>query len=144
MSRLVVVHGPNFNLLGTREPEIYGHQTLADLEALLRKKASELNCQLDFFQSNSEGALLDYLHERSPGATGLVINPGAFAYSSYALYDCLLALPTPAIEVHISNIYTRAEEFRSRSLLAAATVGVITGLGRRGYIYAMEYLIDRE
>lgn len=144
MKRVVVVNGPNLNLLGTREPDVYGRTTLAGIEAMVRARAGELGCEVSFFQSNSEGAILDHLQEHAPGAAGVVLNGGALTHYSYALYDCLRALRVPVVEVHISNIHARQEAFRSHSLTAQAAVGVIAGLGARGYLFAMEYLIDRD
>jgi 3-dehydroquinate dehydratase-2 len=141
--RVIVVNGPNMNLLGVREPDIYGSQTLADLEADIRAKAQELGCEVVIFQTNHEGDLLEFLQREAPGSTGVVLNPASFTYQSYALYDCLNALSVPVIEVHISNLYSRDETWRSRSLTAAAARGVIMGLGFRGYLAAMEYLCDR-
>jgi 3-dehydroquinate dehydratase-2 len=144
MKRVVVVNGPNLNLLGTREPDVYGRTTLAGIQASVEARAGELGCAVTFFQSNSEGAILDHLQEHGPGATGVILNGGALTHSSYALYDCLRAIAVPVVEVHISNIHARQEAFRARSLTAPAAVGVITGLGARGYLFAMEYLIDRD
>ena len=137
--RVVVVNGPNLNLLGKREPEIYGTRTLADLEQLVRAKAKSLEIEVSFFQSNSEGELIDFLQQHAPGSLGVVINPAALSHYSLALYDCLQALAPPVVEVHISNIHAR-EEFRSRSGTARAARGVITGLGFAGYEMALEFL----
>jgi 3-dehydroquinate dehydratase-2 len=142
--RLLVANGPNLNLLGTREPEIYGRTTLAAIEAMVRQKAAELGCAVECFQSNTEGKILDFLQERGPGAAGVVLNPGALTHYSYALYDCLRALGVRVVEVHISNIHARHEAFRSQSVTAPAATGVIAGLGPSGYLFAMEYLIDRD
>jgi 3-dehydroquinate dehydratase-2 len=142
--RLIVVNGPNMDLLGQREPDIYGNQTLADLEAEVQAKAQELGCEVVIFQTNHEGDLLDFLHREAPGSTGIVMNPAAFTYQSYALFDCINALSVPVVEVHMSNLYSREEEWRSRSLTASACKGVIMGLGTRGYLAAMEYLCDRD
>ncbi len=139
MSRVVVVNGPNLNLLGKREPEIYGTRTLQDLESTVRAKARSLGIDVDFFQSNSEGELIEYLQVHAPGTLGIVINPAALSHYSLALYDCLQALALPVVEVHISNIHAR-EEFRSRSVTARAARGVIAGLGFAGYEMALEYL----
>lgn len=140
MSRsVVVVNGPNLDLLGKREPEIYGTRTLADLEKTVQAKAEELGVEVTFFQSNSEGELIDFLHEHAPGSLGIVINPAALSHYSLALYDCLQALALPVVEVHISNIHAR-EEFRSRSVTARAARGVIAGLGFAGYEMALEFL----
>lgn len=139
MSKVVVVNGPNLNLLGKREPHIYGTQTLADLSDMVRARAAELKVEVAFFQSNSEGEIIDFLHKEAPGTTGVIINPGALSHYSLALYDCLQALALPVVEVHISNIHAR-EEWRSRSVTARAARGVITGLGFDGYVLALEFL----
>ena len=137
--RVVVVNGPNLNLLGKREPEIYGTRTLDDLQKTVKAKAAELGIDVSFYQSNSEGEIIDFLHQHGPGSLGIVINPAALAHYSLALYDCLQALALPVVEVHISNIHAR-EEFRSKSVTARAARGVITGLGFAGYELALEYL----
>lgn len=142
--RIVVANGPNLNLLGTREPEVYGTTSLADIEAAVRGRAGELACEIVFFQSNHEGELLDRLQSEIPGANGLIINPGAFSHSSYALYDCLRWMSLPIVEVHISNVYRREEAFRKQMVTAPASTGVISGLGARGYLLALEYLVDRD
>ena len=139
MKRVVVVNGPNLNLLGKREPHIYGTRTLADLEQTVRDKAKRLDFEPAFFQSNDEGAIIDFLQQQGPGSAGIVINPGALSHYSLALYDCLQALALPVVEVHLSNIHAR-EEFRSRSVTARAARGVIAGLGFDGYGFALEYL----
>jgi 3-dehydroquinate dehydratase II len=144
VKRILVVNGPNLNLLGSREPDVYGTTTLADIEAMVRRRADELGCEVTCFQSNSEGAILDFLQREAPTASGMVINPGALTHYSYALYDCLRALAVPAVEVHISNLHARVEGFRTRDVTAPAAVGVIQGLGPRGYLMAMEYLVDRD
>jgi len=136
---VVVVNGPNLNMLGTREPEIYGTKTLADLEKAVKAKAKALGIYVSFYQSNSEGEIIDFLQQHAPGSLGVVINPAALSHYSLALYDCLQALALPVVEVHISNIHAR-EEFRSRSVTARAARGVITGLGFAGYEMALEYL----
>jgi len=144
--RVLVVNGPNLNLLGTREPEVYGTTTLAEIETMVRRRAAELGCEVAFFQSNSEGAILDFLQREAPSASGIVINPAALTHSSYALYDCLRAVSVPAVEVHLSNLHARArsEAFRVKDVTAPAAVGVIQGLGPRGYLMALEYLVDRD
>ena len=143
MNRVVVVNGPNLNLLGTREPEIYGTKTLADLEKTVMAKAKSLGIEVSFYQGNSEGEIIDYLQQQGPGSVGIVINPAALAHYSLALYDCLQALALPVVEVHISNIHAR-EEFRSRSVTARAARGVITGLGFAGYELALEFLAKQQ
>ena len=146
MRKLLVVNGPNLNLLGTREPEVYGTTTLAEIEEAVRARAAELGCEVTCYQSNSEGDLVDFLQREAPSAAGVVLNPAALTHYSYALYDCLRAVRTPTVEVHISNLHARArtEPFRSRDVTAAAAVGVIAGLGPKGYLLAMEYLLDRD
>jgi 3-dehydroquinate dehydratase II len=141
VTKVLVVNGPNLNLLGRREPEIYGTKTLADLNDMVRARAGELHLDVSLFQSNSEGEIIDFLQKEGPGSAGVVINPGAFSHYSLALYDCLQALALPVVEVHISNIHAR-EEWRSRSVTARAARGVITGLGFDGYRLALEYLAD--
>jgi 3-dehydroquinate dehydratase-2 len=141
--RIVVVNGPSLNLLGKREPEIYGTRTLADLERTVDAKAKALGLEAECFQSNHEGEIIDFLQEHAPGSAGVIINPGALSHYSLALYDCLQALALPVVEVHISNIHAR-EEFRSRSVTARAAKGVITGLGFTGYELALEYLAGQK
>lgn len=142
MKRVVVVHGPNLNLLGKREPHIYGTRSLDDLNQVIRDKAKALGFEVTAFQSNHEGELIDHLQKEAPGAAGVVINPGALSHYSLALYDCLQALGVPVVEVHLSNIHAR-EEFRSHSVTARAARGVIMGLGFSGYELALEYLAQQ-
>jgi len=139
MKRIVVVNGPNLNLLGKREPAVYGTRSHADLVETVEAKAKELGVSVNVFQSNHEGEIIDFLQKEGPGALGIVINPGALSHYSLALYDCLQALEVPTVEVHLSNIHAR-EEFRSKSVTARAAKGVITGLGFEGYGLAMEFL----
>jgi 3-dehydroquinate dehydratase-2 len=139
--RILLLNGPNLNTLGQREPEVYGHLTLADIEARVTERAKALGAELRAFQSNHEGALIDYLQQEAPAADGIIINPGAFSHYSLALRDTLASSDRPVIEVHISNIYAR-EPFRRRSVTAGASRGVITGLGWRGYIAALETLVE--
>jgi len=143
MKKVVVVHGPNLNLLGKREPHIYGTRSLDDLNELVHKKASALGLEVTAFQSNHEGELIDFLQKEGPGSAGVVINPGALSHYSLALYDCLQALGLPVVEVHISNIHAR-EDFRSKSVTARAARGVITGLGFKGYELALEFLAEEK
>jgi 3-dehydroquinate dehydratase-2 len=142
MKRILVINGPNLNLLGKREPHIYGSRSLADLMDAVRVKAGELKVQVDFFQGNGEGEIIDFLHKEAPAAAGIIINPGALSHYSLTLFDCLQALAVPTVEVHISNIHAR-EEFRSKSVTARAARGVITGLGFDGYLLALEYLAEQ-
>jgi 3-dehydroquinate dehydratase-2 len=143
VKRVVVVNGPNLNLLGKREPHIYGTHSLDDLNEAVREKAQALGLEVSLFQSNDEGEIIDFLQTEAPGADGIVINPGALSHYSLALYDCLQALALPVVEVHISNIHAR-EEFRSRSVTARAARGVITGLGFTGYELALEFLAKQQ
>ncbi len=162
---IAIVNGPNLNLLGKREPHIYGHETLEDIQNWLInifEKTSQLpdgagvfdqskhaagknysaGVLLHFFQSNSEGALIDELQRVGfdPDCSGIVFNPGGYSHTSVALRDCIAALPAPVIEVHLSNIHSR-EDFRHRSLTGAAAKGIITGLGKEGYALAVRYLL---
>jgi 3-dehydroquinate dehydratase-2 len=136
---ILLVNGPNLNLLGEREPEIYGSTTLHEIERLVRDACAGWNVEVKAFQSNHEGALLDFLQEHRTRARGIIINAGAYTHTSYALHDCLKALPMPAVEVHISNIHAR-EPFRRQSVIAPACRGQIAGLGIRGYLLAAEWL----
>ena len=142
-SKVVVVNGPNLNMLGKREPEIYGTRSLDDLNRTVEAKANALGLEATCFQSNHEGEIIDFLQQNAPGAAGIIINPGALSHYSLALYDCLQALALPVVEVHLSNIHAR-EEFRSRSVTARAARGVITGLGFAGYEMALEFLAAKE
>ncbi len=137
--RILVLNGPNLNLLGHREPEIYGHQTLQDLENRLRRQARGLSIDVEFYQSNQEGQLIDALHRARNRCDGVIINPGGYSHTSVALRDAIAGIGLPVIEVHISNIHAR-EEFRSRSITAGACLGQITGLGQGGYELALEAL----
>lgn len=141
-SRILILNGPNLNLLGTREPAIYGGRTLVQIEAELSDVARRYSADVSFFQSNHEGALIDRIHmARADGTTFLIINAGAFTHTSIALRDALAAVALPFVEVHLSNIHRR-EEFRHRSLLADLAVGTIVGLGAAGYRYALEYALS--
>ena len=145
MTRLVyVLNGPNLNLLGKRQPEIYGHETLADVERDCRTLAAELRLDLRFHQSNREYEIIDWIHEARETAGALVINPAAFTHTSIAILDALNAFAAPVIEVHISNVHQR-EEFRHSSFVSLRADGVIAGLGTQGYALALRriaHLLD--
>ncbi|MCB9506298.1 MAG: type II 3-dehydroquinate dehydratase [Myxococcales bacterium] len=141
--RIDVMNGPNLNLLGTREPAVYGGQTLATLEARLSERAAALGATLVFTQSNHEGALIDAVHAAAAvGSAGVVINPGGLTHSSVSLRDALVGTALPFVEVHISNVYAR-EPFRHVSLLRDVAIGCIVGLGVDGYLYALDALAQR-
>ena len=140
---ILLVNGPNLNLLGEREPEIYGSDTLDDVERMVRETCAGYGLEVEAFQSNSEGAILDFLQEHRREAQGVILNPGALTHTSRALPDCLRALPCPTIEVHISNIHAR-EEFRHHSVVSAVATGVICGLGVDGYRLALQHLAQRQ
>ncbi|MAT82695.1 MAG: type II 3-dehydroquinate dehydratase [Gammaproteobacteria bacterium] len=143
MARLLVLHGPNLNLLGTREPEVYGYDTLADIDARLKALVTGAGHQLDSLQSNAEHELVDRIHRaRDEGVAFIVFNPGAFTHTSIALRDALLGVSIPFIEVHLSNVHGR-EAFRRQSFLSDVAVGVITGLGAKGYELALQAAIAR-
>lgn len=139
--RCLLINGPNLNTLGRREPEVYGRVTLADIEARVGERAKELGVELRTFQSNHEGAIIDYLQKEAADAHGIIINPGALTHYGLSLRDALSAAGKPAIEVHISNIYGR-ERFRRRSVTAEVCRGLVAGLGWRGYITALEALVE--
>ena len=140
---ILVLNGPNLNLLGTREPEVYGTDTLQDIETKLQSIAQENNVKIDFYQSNSETDLIDALHKsKQDDVNFIIINPGAFTHTSIALRDAFLGVNIPFIEVHISNIYSR-EEFRKKSFLSDISQGLITGLGVSGYEFALLSILRR-
>ena len=139
--RFLVINGVNLNMLGVREPDIYGKNTLPMLEKQISERAKQLGCEVAFFQSNHEGALCDEIQKALGVYDGIIINPGAFTHYSYAIRDALGSVRLPAIEVHISNIHKR-EEFRHTSVTVAECIGQICGLGFKGYEYALEALCD--
>lgn len=139
----LIVHGPNLNLLGTREPEIYGSMTLPDINQHLQNLAEQHEAELRIVQSNHEGVLIDALHEARGWAQGVIMNPGGYTHTSVALRDAISASEIPTIEVHLSNTHAR-EAFRHTSLLAPVCVGQITGLGWRGYLLALHWFLEQE
>ena len=138
---ILVIHGPNLNMLGTREPEIYGTTRLVDIDAALIELGTKKGVTVRTMQSNHEGALVDAIQEHGPGADGIIINPAAYTHTSIALRDALAAVSAPIIEVHISNIHRR-ESFRHRSMLADIATGQIVGLGVMGYRLALSAIIE--
>jgi 3-dehydroquinate dehydratase-2 len=136
-SPVFVLNGPNLNMLGKREPGVYGKATLSDIEAQVRDAAGPLGLSIDFRQTNQEGVLVDWIQEAADKAKGIVINPGAYTHTSVALHDAVRAAGVPVIEVHLSNIFAR-EEFRHHSHVSPVAVGVICGFGPKGYILALE------
>lgn len=141
---VLVINGPNLNMLGTREPELYGHTTLRDIDSALHEQAAHAQPRLTIkpFQSNHEGALIDFIQQEEPGAYGIIINPGGLTHYSVALRDALAAVGRPIIEVHLTNIHAR-EPFRHTSLIAPIAAGQIAGLGATGYRLALDWLIER-
>lgn len=140
--RILVVHGPNLNLLGKREPEHYGSETLAEIDANLAARAKDLGVALDTIQSNHEGELVDRIQEAMGQSDGILINPGGFTHSSVALRDALVATGLPVVEIHLSNIYAR-ESFRHHSYVSPIALGVISGLGAEGYRFGLEALVSQ-
>lgn len=138
--RVLVISGPNLNMLGKRDKSIYGDKTLDEIDALLKKEARALNVEVLTFQSNHEGALVDFVQEQAESAQGTIINPGALTHYGYSLRDALVDSKLPVIEVHLSNIYRR-EEWRARSVFAPIAQGQISGLGWRGYVAALQVLV---
>jgi 3-dehydroquinate dehydratase II len=142
MKPVYVLNGPNLNLLGQRQPEIYGRETLADVHARLNERGRALGLEIEFRQTNHEGQLVDWIQEARAKASAIVINAGAYTHTSVALLDALLASDLPVIEVHLSNIYKR-EPFRHKSFISPAALGVICGLGPKGYEVALDALAER-
>jgi 3-dehydroquinate dehydratase-2 len=138
--KILVIHGPNLNMLGKRDKSIYGEKPLDEINALLKKEAQALNVEVVTFQSNHEGALIDFIQEQADTARGIIINPGALTHYGFSLLDALTDTKLPVIEVHLSNIYRR-EEWRARSVIAPIVEGQISGLGWRGYVAALQVLV---
>jgi len=140
-SKIYVLNGPNLNLLGDREPDIYGNVSLKDIEKSLSNYGKKNNSEIYFKQTNHEGELIEFVHEASKKANAIIINPAGYSHTSVALLDALLTVKIPIIEVHISNIFRR-EDFRHNSYVSKAAIGVISGLGIEGYLYALKFLLD--
>jgi len=140
--RILVIHGPNLNMLGKRDKAIYGEKTLQAIDALLKKEARALGVNVVTFQSNHEGALIDFVQEQADSARGIIINPGALTHYGFSLLDALVDSKLPIIEVHLSNIYQR-DEWRTRSIVAPIAQGQISGLGWRGYLAALQILAGK-
>lgn len=139
--KIMVLNGPNLNMLGIREPGVYGNKSYVDLENYIEEYCQSKGIEATVLQSNSEGELIDFIHHSNGSFDGIVINPGAYTHYSYAIRDALASVSVPAVEVHISNIHKR-EEFRHTSVTAPACVGQITGLGFRGYLLAVDFLAE--
>ena len=141
-TRVLVLHGPNLNLLGSREPEVYGRTTLAEIDADLAAVAKDAGAEIECFQSNPEGALIDRIQEAAGRVQGILVNPGGLTHTSVSLRDALAAVGHPVVEVHLSNVFAR-EEFRHRSLVSGVALGVISGLGPDGYRIGLQALLAR-
>ena len=139
--KILILHGPNLNLLGTREPQVYGSMTLADINSKLVDLAKEMGAELTCLQSNQEGGLIDALHEARIWAKGVVFNPGGYTHTSIALRDAISAIQIPVVEVHLSNVYAR-EEFRHVSMISAVCLGKVTGFGWRSYLLGLRALVE--
>jgi 3-dehydroquinate dehydratase II len=142
MKKILVLHGPNLNLLGLREPEVYGRMALEEIDQRLQVLGGELGVEVECRQSNHEGQLIDWLHEARSRVTGVVFNPGGYTHTSVALRDAVAATGLPVVEVHLSNIHAR-DEFRQRSLIAPVCAGAIAGFGWRSYALALRALVER-
>ncbi len=139
--KILIIHGPNLNLLGEREPEIYGSDTMESINAEIQKQAQTLGITCSFFQSNHEGEIIDEIHNARKSFSGIIINPGAYTHYSYAIRDAIAAITIPCIEVHLSNVYSR-DEFRSKSVIAPVCKGQIAGFGKQSYILALKGLAE--
>lgn len=139
--KILVIHGPNLNMLGKREPEIYGHQTLDEINDRLKTRAANLGLGIEAFQSNHEGEILDKIQQAETAFDGIIINPAAFTHTSIAIRDALAMLTTPVVEIHLSNIYKR-ESFRHTSLIADIVTAQLSGFGPHGYLLALEGLAE--
>jgi 3-dehydroquinate dehydratase-2 len=141
MTQILVLHGPNLNLLGEREPDVYGQTSLSEIDDAIRVAAAEANCKVRIQQSNHEGVLIDAFHEAMDYADGALINPGAFTHYSYAVRDAIAASGLPVVEVHLSNVHAR-EQFRRKSVIAPVCLGQIAGFGWRSYLLGLQALLD--
>jgi 3-dehydroquinate dehydratase-2 len=141
MTSILVLNGPNLNLLGTRQPEVYGHTTLSDIEDMCRDRAAALGAEVSFLQSNHEGALVDAIHAAKSVHDGILLNAGAYTHTSIALHDAIASVELPVIELHLSNIHAR-DEFRHTSFISKVAVGMICGFGAHGYILGMDALYN--
>jgi len=137
--KILVIHGPNLNMLGTREPDIYGHQTLADINSALKAQADRLGLDIETYQSNHEGDIVDQIQQAQDSFQGIIINPAAYTHTSIAIRDAISLLNIPVVEVHISNIYQR-ESFRQKSMISAIVTAQISGFGSQGYLLALDGL----
>lgn len=140
MTSLLILNGPNLNLLGKRQPEVYGHTSLADIEDLCRRHAETCDVTCDVFQSNHEGALIDRIHAARDAYDGIILNAGAYTHTSVAIMDAVASVDVPTVEVHLSNIHAR-EAFRHQSYLARVAIGQICGFGAQGYLLAIDALV---
>jgi 3-dehydroquinate dehydratase-2 len=137
---ILILNGPNLNRLGSREPEVYGRETLEQINARIAARAKDLGVSVEFYQSNHEGELIDRIHAAADSAAGVILNPGGLAHTSVSLRDAVASIRIPTVEVHISNIFAR-EPFRRRSVISGACRGIISGLGTQGYLLALEHLV---
>ena len=142
MDKILVINGPNLNMLGTREPTVYGADTLDEINAEIAAHGEKLGFDCVFFQSNGEGEIIDFIQRNYSDSKGIIINPGAYSHYSYAIRDCIASVGIPCVEVHISNIYAR-EEFRHTSVIAPVCIGQISGFGKHGYTLALDGLRNR-
>jgi 3-dehydroquinate dehydratase-2 len=141
MKKIMVIHGPNLNMLGQRQPEIYGNQTLEHINDQIEAEARRIDCRVEIHQANSEGAIIDLIQSCSSDAAGIIMNPGGYSHTSVAILDALLASKLPAVEVHLSNLFSR-DEFRQTMITARGAIGVISGFGAQSYLLALQYLAN--